>query len=209
MSMKVIAINGSPRKEGNTGIVLAEMAKELAAAGIETELIQVGDKHIHGCISCCHCWTEGNQCVFEDDCVNEVSRKIGAADGLILGAPTYYAAIPGTMKCFLDRLFFSSGDILKFKVATAVAVTRRAGAVHVANQLKNFLDLAQAIIPPSQYWEIVYGQQPGEVLQDSEGLQTARLNARAMAWLMRAVDDGKKKYPLPREEERAMTNFIR
>lgn len=207
--MKVIAINGSPRQGGNTETVLAEMARELKAAGIETELIQVGDKPVRGCISCCHCWTEGNQCVFEDDCVNEVSRKIDAADGLILGAPTYYSAIPGTMKCFLDRLFFSSGDILKFKVATVVAVTRRAGAVLVANQMKNFLDLAQAITPPSQYWEVVYGQQPGEALRDSEGLQTARLNARAMAWLMRVVDDGKKKYPLPQEEERAVTNFIR
>lgn len=207
--MKVIAINGSPRQGGNTETVLAEMARELKAAGIETELIQVGDKPIRGCISCGHCWTEGNQCVFEDDCVNEVSRKIDAADGLILGAPTYYSAIPGTMKCFLDRLFFPSGDILKFKVATVAAVTRRAGAVHAANQMKNFLDLAKAITPPSQYWEVVYGQQPGEALQDGEGLQTVRLNARAMAWLMRVVDDGKKKYPLPKDEERVITNFIR
>lgn len=207
--MKVIAINGSPRKKGNTEIVLLEMARELEAAGIETELIQVGDKAIRGCSGCGYCWADGNACVFEDDGVNEIAKKIDAADGLILGAPAYYAAIPGTMKCFLDRLFFSSDDILKFKVATVAAVARRAGAVNVAGQLKNFLDLAQAITPPSQYWEIVYGQQPGEVLKDDEGLQTARMNARAMAWLMRAVDDGKKKYPLPREEARARTNFIR
>lgn len=207
--MKVIAINGSPRKKSNTEAILQEMAKELETAGIKTEIIQVGDKAIRGCTSCCYCWADGNACVIDDDCVNEIAQKISEADGLILGAPTYYAAIPGTMKCFLDRLFFSSNDILKFKVATVAATVRRAGAVNTVNQLKNFLDLAEAITPPSKYWEVVYGQQPGEALRDSEGLQTVRMNARAMAWLMKAVEDGKKRYPLPPEEERARMNFIR
>lgn len=207
--MKVIAINGSPRKGGNTEAVLLEMAKELKAAGIETEIIQVGDKAIRGCTGCGYCWTDGNACAIADDCVNEIAQKIGEADGLILGAPTYYAAIPGTMKCFLDRLFFSGNDLIKFKVATVVATVRRAGAVNTVYQLKSFLDLAEAITPPSKYWEVVYGQQPGEALYDSEGLQTVRMNARAMAWLMKAVDDGKRKYPLPPEEDRARMNFIR
>lgn len=206
--MKVIAINGSPRKEGNTETVLRAMARELEAEGIETEIIQVGDKAIRGCISCGHCMKEDNACVFEDDCVNEVSRKIGWSDGLILGAPTYYSAIPGTMKSFLDRLFYSSNGFLKYKVATVAAVTRRAGAVLTANQMKNFLDLAEAITPPSQYWEVIYGLSPGEAAQDAEGMQTARKNARAMAWLMKVVADGKKNYPLPPDELRAFTNFI-
>lgn len=207
--MKVIAINGSPHKGGNTETVLVKMAEELAAEGIETEIIQIGDKVIRGCISCSYCSAEGNACVFDNDCVNEISRKIEQADGLILGTPTYYAAIAGTMKSFMDRLFFSSNGFLKFKAATAVAVARRAGAVQAVNQMKNFLDLAGAITPPSQYWEVVYGQNPGEVLLDDEGLQTARLNARAMGWLMKAVADGKKNYPLPKDEKREMTNFIR
>lgn len=207
--MRVIAINGSPRKGGNTEIVLVEMAKELEAGGIETEIVQVGDKAIRGCIGCGYCRLNGHICVLKDDCVNETARKISAADGLILGAPAYFGAIPGTMKCFLDRLFFSAEDIMKFKVATVATVARRAGAVNVAGQLKNFFDLAKAVTPPSQYWEVVYGQQPGEALKDNEGLQTARMNARAMAWLIKAVDDAKRKYPLPQEEERATTNFIR
>lgn len=207
--MRVIAVNGSPRKNGNTETVLAEMAKELKAEGIETEIIQVGDRAIRGCISCGHCMKEDNGCVFDDDCVNEVSRKIACADGLILGAPTYYAAIPGTMKCFLDRLFYSGGDFLQYKVAAVTAVTRRAGAVPTVSQMKNFLDLAGAITPPSQYWEIVYGMRKGEVLLDAEGMQTVRLNARAMAWLMKVVADGRQNHPLPKREERAITNFIR
>lgn len=207
--MKVIAINGSPRKEGNTETVLRSMAKELEAEGIGTEIIQVGDKAIRGCIACGYCMKEDNACVFEDDCVNEVSRKIDLADGLILGAPTYYSAIPGTMKSFMDRLFYSSNGFLKYKVATVAAVTRRAGAVLTANQMKNFLDLAEAITPPSQYWEVVYGLIPGEAVQDAEGMQTARKNARAMAWLMKVVADGKKNYPLPPDEQRAFTHFIR
>ena len=207
--MKVIAINGSPRKDGNTAAVLAEMAKELAAQEIKTEIVQVGGNSIHGCICCYHCLQEGAGCVFEDDCVNETSKKIELADGLILGAPTYYSAIPGTMKSFLDRLFFSSGGFLRYKVATVVAVTRRAGAVLTANQMKNFLNLAEAITPPSQYWEIVYGRDKGEALRDAEGMQTARKNARAMAWLMKVVADGKKNHPLPAEEKRIYTHFIR
>lgn len=207
--MRVIAINGSPRQNGNTATVLADMAKVLEEEGIETEIIQVGDKAIHGCIACNYCMTNDSGCVFEDDCVNETAQRIRQADGLILGAPTYYSAIPGTMKCFLDRLFYSGGDFLKFKAATVAAVTRRAGAVLTVNQMKNFLDLAEAITPPSQYWEIVYGLKRGEVLSDSEGIQTIRKNARAMAWLLKVIADGRKKHPLPKDEERIMTNFIR
>ncbi|MDL2298547.1 flavodoxin family protein [Synergistaceae bacterium OttesenSCG-928-D05] len=207
--MKVIAINGSPKKDGNTATVLAEMAKELQAQDIEVEIVHIGGMTIHGCIACNYCWEDGHRCVFKDDPVNEISEKIERADGVILASPTYYSAIAGTMKSFLDRLFYSSNEFLKFKVATVAAVTRRAGAVLTANQMKNYLDLAEAITPPSQYWEIVYGTGKGEVLQDAEGMQTARKNARAMAWLMKVVEDGKKKYPLPEDEERAITNFIR
>jgi multimeric flavodoxin WrbA len=160
--------------------------------------------------TCGYCWTsDKNQCVFKDDILNEVSMKMREADGFILGSPTYYAGIAGPMKSFLDRLFFSSSDYFKYKVATSVAVVRRAGAVDVIHQLNNYLNLAQTVIPPSQYWTVAYGMDKGEILQDGEGIQTIRKNARAMAWLLTLIDAGKDMVPLPEDEERIMTNFIR
>lgn len=208
--MKVIAINGSPRKGGNTEIVLKAMAVELQKEKIDTEIIQVGNQRLHGCTACEYCASsEKNHCVFKDDILNEVSDKIRAADGFILGSPTYYAGIAGTMKCFLDRLFYSSGGYFKCKVAAPVAVTRRAGSIEVLDQLTHYLRLAQTVIPPSQYWATVYGAEKGEVLQDGEGMQTIRKNARAMAWLMKSLKDGEGHVPPYVDEERVMTNFIR
>lgn len=208
--MKVIAINGSPNENGNTARALGIMAEELRKQNIAVEIIQVGHQNIHGCTACGYCWTsDKNQCIFKDDILNEVSMKIREADGFILGSPTYYAGIAGPMKSFLDRLFFSSSDYFKYKVATSVAVVRRAGAVDVIHQLNNYLNLAQTVIPPSQYWTIAYGMDKGEILQDGEGIQTIRKNARAMAWLLTLIDAGKDTIPLPEDEERIMTNFIR
>ncbi len=208
--MNVVAINGSPRKNGNTAAALRLMADELEQQGISTEIIHIGHLPIHGCIACGHCWeSEGNQCVFTDDIVNEVSAKMRAADGLILGSPTYYSGIAGTMKSFLDRVFFSSSEYFRFKVATSVAVVRRAGGVDVVHQLNDYLHLAETVIPPSQYWTLAYGMEKGEVLQDGEGTQTLRKNARAMAWLMKLIEAGSGKIPLPEDEPREITNFIR
>lgn len=208
--MKVIAINGSPRKNGNTGQALQLMADELKKEGIEVEIIQIGHKNIHGCIACGHCFTsEQNQCIFKDDILNEVAAKMREADGFILGSPTYYAGIAGTMKSFLDRVFYTSSGYFKYKVATSVAVVRRAGGVDVVHQLNNYLNLAQTVTPPSQYWTVGYGRSEGEVHQDGEGIQTLRKNARAMAWLLKVIDASKGKIPFPIEEERVMTNFIR
>ncbi len=208
--MKIIAINGSPRANGNTAIALKTMTDELERQGIETETIQIGAKEIHGCIGCAHCATsEQHKCIFKDDCVNEVAQKMRDADGFILGAPTYYAGIPGTMKSFLDRVFYSSSRYFRFKVATSAAVVRRAGGVDVVHQLNNYLNLAQVVIPPSQYWTIAYGRDKGEVEGDGEGLQTLKKNAAAMAWLLKLIDQGKDSVPLPENEKRIMTNFIR
>lgn len=208
--MKVVAINGSPRAKGNTGIALEIMAKELREQGIDVEIIQVGQLAIHGCISCGYCATSpDHRCVFQDDIVNETAAKMRQADGLILASPTYYAGIAGTMKSFLDRVFYSSSDYFKFKVATSISVVRRAGGVDVVHQLNNYLNLAETILPPSQYWTSAYGREKGEVLQDGEGVQTLRKNARAMAWLLKAVALAKEAIPLPAEEDRVMTNFIR
>jgi multimeric flavodoxin WrbA len=208
--MKVIAINGSPRKNGNTNQALKIMADELEQQGIEVEIIQIGHLNIHGCIHCGYCWTsEGNHCVFKDDIVNETAKKMREADGFILGSPTYYAGIAGTMKAFLDRVFFTSSDYFKYKVATSISVVRRAGGVDVVHQLNNYLNLAQTVMPPSQYWTVAYGMDKGEIIQDEEGIQTIRKNARSMAWLLKIIDAGKENIPVPAEEDHVMTNFIR
>lgn len=208
--MKVIALNGSPRKNGNTYQALRTMADELEKEGIETEIISIGKENIHGCIACNYCAaSENNQCVFKNDCVNEVVAKMKEADGFILGSPTYYAGIAGTMKAFLDRAFYPNGSKFKYKVATSVAAVRRAGGVDVIHQLNNYLNLAETILPPSQYWTIGYGAAEGEVQQDEEGIQTLRKNARAMAWLLKVTEAGKKSIPVPQDEARVITNFIR
>ncbi|GHV29935.1 FMN reductase [Synergistales bacterium] len=208
--MKVIAVNGSPREDGNTAAALRAMADVLKGEGIETEIVHVGGKLIPGCIGCGHCFSsEGNICVFKDDAVEENVMKIRAADGIILGAPTYYAGIPGPMKSFLDRVFFSSSRYLKYKVGTAVTAVRRAGGADVVHQLMNYFNLAETVTPPSQYWTIVYGMDKGEALKDEEGMQTVRKNARAMAWLLKVIDASKGKIPLPPTEKREFTNFIR
>ncbi|GAA0859521.1 MULTISPECIES: flavodoxin family protein [Clostridium] len=208
--MKVIAINGSPRKNGNTSQALKIMADELEEQGIEVEIIQIGHLNIHGCIGCGYCRTSAdNQCVFKDDIVNDVAKKMREADGFILASPTYYAGIAGTMKAFLDRVFYTSSKYFKYKVATSISVVRRAGGVDVVHQLNNYLNLAQTVMPPSQYWTIAYGLAKGEVIQDKEGIQTIRKNARSMAWLLNIIDAGKEKIPAPVDEDHVMTNFIR
>jgi multimeric flavodoxin WrbA len=209
--MRVIALNGSPRQDSNTGKVLAAMSEELAKDSIETEIITVGNQNIHGCHSCGYCFkSEGNHCAITKDCVNEIADKVRSADGLILGAPTYYAGIAGAMKCFLDRLFYTSRRYFRGKVGASVAIARRAGAVDTIHQLNNYLNLAEMVIPPSQYWVIAFGMEQGEIFKDLEGLQTIRKNARAVAWLLKMIHATKDSLPFPVDtEERARTNFIR
>lgn len=207
--MKVIAINGSPRTNGNTAQALQVMADELKLEGVEVEILHVGIDDIHGCIACGYCRkSEGNYCVFKDDIVNEISRKMREADGFILASPTYYAGIAGTMKSCLDRIFYSSSRYFQYKVATSIAVVRRAGGVDVVHQLNNYLNLAQTVIPPSQYWTVAYGMNEGEIMEDGEGIQTLRRNAQSMAWLLKVIAHGKE-IPFPEHEKRVFTNFIR
>ncbi|MDR1019768.1 MAG: flavodoxin family protein [Synergistaceae bacterium] len=208
--MKVVAVNGSPHKDGNTAEALAMMADVLREDDIETELIHPGIEKINGCIGCFYCQnSENHMCVFKDDLVDEASRKMRAADGLILGAPTYYSGIPGGMKSFLDRVFFSGSRYLKYKAGTAVSIARRAGGVDVVHQLMNFFNLSETITPPSQYWVIAYGMNKGEALKDLEGVQTIKKNARALAWLLKIIDATKDTIPRPEAEKRVFTNFIR
>lgn len=208
--MKVIAINGSPKKDGNTSRVLKLMADELEKEGIGVETVHVGNQRVHGCTACGHCATsEKNMCVLKDDSVNEIALKMRDADGFILGSPTYYAGIAGTMKSFLDRAFYTSSRYFKYKVGAAIAPVRRAGGVDVIHQLNNYFQLSEMVIPPSQYWAAVYGRAEGEALQDGEGVQTVIKNARAMAWLLKVIEASKGKIALPEQEKRVWTNFIR
>lgn len=208
--MKVLAINGSPHTQGNTRIALEEMAKVLEKEEISTEIIDVGHLLLHGCIGCNHCAAaEDHHCVFNDDILNPTVDRLREADGFILGSPTYYGGIAGTMKCFLDRVFYTSSQYFRYKVATAVAVVRRAGGEDVVRQLHHYLSLAEVLVPPSAYWTVAYGTMPGEVLKDGEGIRTLRENARAMAWLLRAAQAGRKEVPVPPEAPEVRTNFIR
>ncbi len=209
--MKVIAINGSPRKEGNTFTALNIMAEELKKEGIDTEIIHVGKEQMHGCIGCGYCYkSENNHCVFKDDITNEVTDKMRTADGIILGSPTYFGGVAGAFKCFLDRAFYSSYAKVDFrnKVCTAVAVARRSGGVEVYNQLCNYFHLVEAVIPPSQYWVLAHGADEGEILEDHEGIQIIRRNANAMAWQLKMINATKDSIALPYVEKKARTNFI-
>lgn len=207
--MKVLLLNGSPRKEGNTFAVLREMEKTFNAEGVQTELIHVGNQNVHGCLACGKCGELG-KCVL-DDLVNEVAAKLAEADGLVIGSPVYYASPAGTLMAFLDRLFYSSASINKsMKVGASVAVARRAGTTATFDVLNKYFTISNMPVVSSQYWNVAHGAKPGEVLQDAEGMQTMRTLARNMTFLMKSIELGKKKFGLPKMEEgRQTTNFIR
>lgn len=208
--MKVLALNGSPRKEGNTFQILKTMGDEILNNGIEFELIEIGSQNVKGCTGCAACRKrEDKLCVIGGDSANETIIKMRSADGIIIGSPTYYGSIAGVMKCFLDRAFYSSSRFFKHKVAAAVTAVRRDGGVGVIHQLNNYFNLAEMIIAPSQYWQAVYCSYKNDYQADEEGFQTVRKNARAMAWLLKVLEAGKPAVPAPAEEERAMTNFVR
>lgn len=205
--MKVLIINGSPRKEGNTAVALDEVRKTLEAEGIETETVHVGHKDIHGCIACGKC-KETGKCVFSD-IVNEVASKFAEADGLVIGSPVYYASPAGTMLSFLDRLFYSTPFDKTMKVGAAVAVCRRGGAGTTFDVLNKYFTICGMPVASSQYWNSVHGRLPGEAAQDVEGLQTMRTLGRNMAFLVKSIALGKQQYGLPEKEEWTPMHFIR
>ena len=205
--MKVLLINGSPKKEGNTFIALSEVQKTLTAEGIETEMIHVGHMNIHGCIACNKC-AETGKCAF-NDIVNEVADKFKDAEGIVVGSPVYYASPNGTLLSFLDRLFYSSPFDKSMKVGAAVAVARRGGTTATFDVLNKYFTISNMPIAPSQNWNSVHGRMPGEATQDGEGLQTMRQLARNMAFLIKSIQLGKEKFGLPEHEKRIATHFIR
>ncbi|MFA6708671.1 MAG: flavodoxin family protein [Fusobacterium sp.] len=210
--MKVLVINGSPRKEGNTKIALGIMKDELTKLGIEIEELHVGSK-INGCLGCMKCAEMLNEtCIIKNDIVNEAVQKIIESDGVILSSPTYYANISGTMKSFLDRVFFVAGvngGLFRHKVGASISSVRRAGAVETINALDKYFTISEMFISTSTYWNMIYGAAPGEVLEDEEGIQTVRILAKNMGFLLKSLDLGKKAGLVPEKEEKIMTNFIR
>ena len=205
--MRVLLLNGSPRSGGNTAVALAEMEKVFHEEGIETEVVQVGNKAIRGCVACGSCGEKG-KCVF-DDLVNEVAPKFAAADGLVVGTPVYYASANGTLVSFLDRLFYSTPFDKTMKVGAALAVARRGGVSATYDELNKYFAISGMPIATGQYWNAVYGGAKGESAQDAEGMQTMRTLARNMAFLMKAIALGKERYGLPEKEPFQRTNFIR
>ena len=190
--MKVVAFNGSARKGGNTAVLLKQVLEEIAAEGIETELIELAGKPVPGCIACYKCFERKNRlCAVEKDIINEAIAKMAAADGILLGSPTYFADVSASMKALIERCGMVSranDDMFKRKVGAGVVAVRRAGASHVFNSLNNFFTIGQMIIVGSSYWNIGIGREPGEVLQDSEGMQTMRDLGRNMAWLIKKIN---------------------
>lgn len=207
--MKTLIINGSPHMNGCTATALKIVADELNAAGIETEVINVGLKPMRGCIGCGKCY-ELERCVFDDDLVNEVAKKFEQADGMLIGSPVYYAGANGTLVSFLNRLFYSTHFEKRMKVGAAVVSARRAGTTATLDELNKFFTLSEMPIASSRYWNMVHGNTPEQVMQDEEGLQVMRVLGRNMAFLMRAIAHERERSGLPEaEEKRIATNFIR
>ncbi|GFR36663.1 flavodoxin family protein [Thermobrachium celere] len=210
--MKVVAFNGSPKKEGNTYHAIKIVAEELQREGIDVEIVHVGDKPIRGCIACGMCYKNKNErCVIDDE-VNVWIQKMKEADGIILGSPVYFSSIAGTMKAFLDRAFYvasANGGLFRNKVGASVVAVRRSGGVATFNQLNNYINYAEMLMPSSNYWNVIHGAKPGEVLQDEEGVQIMRILGKNMAYLLKLVEYGKEKVKASEKEKKIYTNFIR
>lgn len=205
--MKVLLINGSPRAKGCTFTALSEAAKTLEECGIETEIAQIGNKAIRGCIGCGGC-REKKRCVFNDDITNEMLDKMEQADGLIIGSPVYFASPNGNLISMLDR-FFYAGDCFAHKPAAAVVSARRAGTTVSLDDLNKYFGIRQMPVVSSTYWNMVHGNAPEDVLLDKEGLQTMRNLGRNMAWMLKCIESGKKAGIQPPAAERdSRTNFI-
>ncbi|MGB5883468.1 MAG: flavodoxin family protein [Desulfobulbales bacterium] len=190
--MKVVAFNGSARKDGNTAILINYVFRELEKEGIKTELVQLSGSRIHGCIACMKCFENKDQrCSVKNDIANECIEKMLGADGIILGSPTYFANVSTEMKALIDRAGMVSranSDMLARKVGAAVVAARRAGAIHVFNSINHFFFIGQMIVPGSSYWNLGMGRQKGEVEKDDEGIQTMKNLGRNMAWLLNKLD---------------------
>ena len=191
--MKVIAINGSPRKSGNTEILLREVLTQLENEKIETELIQIGGKKVNGCQACMKCRKEKDgRCHNKNDLLNEIIEKMVNADGIIIGSPVYFSDITTETKALIDVAGYAlrgAGNPLKRKVGAAVIAVRRAGAIHSFDSINHFFLINEMIIPGSSYWNIGIGKEKGDVEHDEEGMKTMRTLGQNMAWLLKKMNE--------------------
>jgi multimeric flavodoxin WrbA len=189
--MKVVAFNGSPRKDGNTAILINHVFTELEKEGIETELVQLAGKPIQGCISCYRCFAnKDKRCSVTKDDLNSHIEKMTGAEGIILGSPTFFSNITAEMKALIDRaglVSTANGGMFKHKVGAAVAAVRRAGAIHALNSMNHFFLYSQMIVPGSSYWNLGVGLMVGDVDSDEEGIKTMRVLGQNMAWLLKKI----------------------
>ena len=207
--MKVLLINGSPSKEGNTFIALTEVAKQLAKEGIESEIVWIGNKPIRGCVACGQCAAKGlGRCVFDDDICNRISEKFADANALIVGSPVYYGQPNGALLSVIQRAFYSNGANISGKPAASIAVCRRGGATAAFECLNMPFQMMNMPVVTSQYWNIVYGRSAGEAAMDKEGMQTMQTLARNMAWLLKSTN-GEKAPGRPADEQWDAMHFIR
>lgn len=210
--MKALLVNGSPRKSGCTHTALSLVGEGLAKGGIDSDEFWVGAKPVAGCVGCNRC-AELGHCVFKDDKVEEFLGIAGGYDAFVFGSPVYFSGVAGSMKCFMDRAFFSNRGRVGFalKPAAVVASARRAGTTATLEQLEKHLQHQQMVQVNSRYWPMVHGMSPDEVMQDGEGVQVMRVLGRNMAWLLRSIEAGRAagvEPPAP-EASRVGTNFIR
>ena len=205
--MKVLILNGSPRKNGNTTILLDEACKVFEAEGVEYKIIDVGQKNIRGCAGCGYCSTH-DECAIKDE-VNEAAKYFKEADGLVVASPVYYASPNGTLISFLDRLFYSVSFDLSMKVGASFAVARRAGTDTTFDVLNKYFSISQMPIAAGMYWNNAFGGAKGQIAEDAEGLQNARVVAKNMVFLMKSIALGKEKFGLPEKEKKIFTNFVK
>lgn len=189
--MKVVGFNGSPRKGGNTSILIKTVFAELEKNGIETEFVQLGGQSVHGCKACFKCWkNKDSRCSVDDDVFNEYMRKMIEADGIILGSPTYFADVTAEMKALIDRSGFVSmanGGLFKRKVGVAVVAVRRAGSIHAFDTMNHLFLISEMVVPGSIYWNLGMGLDKGDVSKDQEGIKTMKVLGKNMAWLIKKI----------------------
>jgi multimeric flavodoxin WrbA len=211
--MKVLAINGSPRKGGNTHQAIECVAAELEAQGVQVEEFSLAGRQIQACVGCNGCArNRDGRCVLADDGVNECMEKMRQADGILLASPVYFGEPAPGLRCLLDRAFYAcqnSGNQLRYKVGGALVVLRRPGGRTALDTLQRYFQCSEMFISTATRWTICFGLKPGEILQDGEGLQSLRELGRNMAWLLQAVELGRAAHPIPPLERRIYTNMIR
>lgn len=210
--MKVVAINGSPRRGGNTARCMQVIGKEIRAAGIDFEVLQPGAQ-VKPCLACYHCLNTGSlRCVQDDDMVNEIIAKCIEADAIILSSPVYHGGISGNMKCVIDRMMLAAccgENKFHHKVGAAFTTLRRSGGHETYHQLLGAMDAMEMVIVTSDYWNAVHGADPGECMQDTEGMEVLAKLGRNIAWMVKVIDASKGKIDPPETHHRTMTNFIR